>query len=221
MRRLQEQGVSCQQRTLTPNSGADRVLFFSTLLSLCLPQPPTTYFSLLFISLQLVPWHCSHLSRGLGGGGGRITDESPGVLDSAVLVRAQHILARPSRCHTLSGCRVGGAGFPSYFHHHIPFICPSIHTFSQKLTRTHNQTNTLTFHLMSMLRTNEERGKKIEERVGMEKKIRGKKCKCYLRKVIVISPCPWSHSASLPITALIKTDKVSLNEERAVGGLKR
>lgn len=65
-------------------------------------------------------------------------------------------------------------------------------------------------------------GKK--ETVGMEK-VRQKNCKCYLRKVIVISlpPCPWSHSAtaSLPITALIKTDKVSLNEERAAGGLNR
>lgn len=34
------------------------VSFLSTVLSLYLPQPPTTYFSLFFNPLQLVPWHC-------------------------------------------------------------------------------------------------------------------------------------------------------------------
>lgn len=45
----------------------------------------------------------------------------------------------------------------------------------------------------------------------------------YLWKVCVLPPRPgpWCHSptASLPIKSLIKTDKVSPNEERAVGGL--
>lgn len=52
------------------------------------------------------------------------------------------------------------------------------------------------------------------------RKIKHKRC---LGKVSVASICPspWCHSptASLPIKALIKTDKVSPNEERAVGGL--
>jgi len=41
------------------------------------------------------------------------------------------------------------------------------------------------------------------------------------KSVFPLNPSPWCHSptASLPIKALIKTDKVSPNEERAVGGL--
>lgn len=41
------------------------------------------------------------------------------------------------------------------------------------------------------------------------------------KSVSPLCPSPWCHSptASLPIKALIKTDKVSPNEERAVGGL--
>lgn len=48
-----------------------------------------------------------------GGGGGRITDKSPGVLDSAVLVRAQHILARRRGCHRLKSQT--GHTFHSHF----------------------------------------------------------------------------------------------------------
>lgn len=41
------------------------------------------------------------------------------------------------------------------------------------------------------------------------------------KSVSPLCPSPWCHSptARLPIKALIKTDKVSPNEERAVGGL--
>lgn len=41
------------------------------------------------------------------------------------------------------------------------------------------------------------------------------------KSLSLLCSCPWSHSpsTSLPIKVLIKTDKVSPNEERAVGGL--
>lgn len=62
---------------------------------------------LLSISLYLPPpiFHsfsiCSSLSPGIANtsAGGRITDKSPGVLDSATLAGARHILAYRTCCH--------------------------------------------------------------------------------------------------------------------------
>lgn len=77
------------------------VSFLSILLSLYLPQPPTTYFSLFLFLSSSSPG----IANTSAGGGGRRTDKSPGVLDSAVLVRAQHIAARRAGCHILSDGR--------------------------------------------------------------------------------------------------------------------
>lgn len=59
-------------------------------ISLCLPPPIFHSFSI----------HSS-LSPGITNtsAGGRITDKSPGVLDSATLAGARHILACPTSCH--------------------------------------------------------------------------------------------------------------------------
>lgn len=65
---------------------------------------PSVY---LYFSLYLPPpiFHsssiCSSLSPGITdtSAGERIIDKSPGVLDSATLAGAQHILACPTSCH--------------------------------------------------------------------------------------------------------------------------
>lgn len=58
---------------------------------------------------------------------------------------------------------------------------------------------------------------------GRKKKEEEEKTQMTISRKSVSPLCPslWCHSptASLPIKALIKTDKVSPNEERAVGGL--
>ena len=71
----------------------DILSFFSLSILLYLPPPPTTYFHSFSIRSSLSPG-ISNTSAG-----GRITDKNPGVLDSATLAGARHILACPTSCH--------------------------------------------------------------------------------------------------------------------------
>lgn len=83
---------------------------------------PSTSHHLFFTLFYFAPARPLALLTPQRGVGGRITDKSPGVLDSAVLVRAQHILARGSGCHMLSERRRISAvtSFPSIIPEFLP-----------------------------------------------------------------------------------------------------
>lgn len=196
----------------------------------------------LFFTLSI---RCS-LSLGIANtsAGGRITDKSPGVLDSATLARAWYILACHSRCHIgLKHQRRKAARFKqkpeepagpsSTVHIHVLncsvfsclglFLCFSLWLHWCTSNSIKAQFKCIIIFGELEVKSRQIKGNNKVKGKGSGEKARKKYCQWYLRKVSVASvpPCPWSHSptASLPIKALIKTDKVSPNEERAVGGL--